>query len=1039
MNLTRISIERPKLVVVTYTLILLLGVLSYFYLSYELVPRFTPPVLTVVTVYPGASPAIAEKSVTMPVEDALSSLEGVQTISSYSQENLSIVRIELEAGTDVTFSLQEASRKIQAMLHTLPDDAGIPVVSRFDFDDLPVMRMAIWSDLQEPEFSAFVRDRIVPYLNRVEGVAQVRLLGDTERQIRIEVDPAKLAAYGLSLVQVLSGLQLANLEVPAGALQTESEQTFIRFAGRFGNFDQIRETVLVDNPMQRKKVRLGDVATVLDAEREPQVITRINGRGALGLDIRKQTDANAVDMSRAIRKQLARLEEIHAAEALRFEVAQDTSGFTVEAANAVMKDLLLAVLLVSLIMLVFLHSLRNSLFVLVSIPTSVIATFVVMYALNYSLNMLTLLGLSLAIGILVDDSIVVIENIYRHIEMGKDRVKAAFEGREEIGFTAISITLIDVVVFLPIVFSSGLVADLLRQFSVVIITSTLLSLLVSFTLVPLLASRFARHEQLKKARLTGAFLIWFESMLDRFINRILLILRWAFDHRITTLVVAHLLLLGAASLFFFGFIGLEFTRAGDRSEFLLELELSNDATLQETNRAALRAESLLLGMPEVTSVFTTVGITSSGSLTFNTEYLAELTVRLVDKRERGASTALFARHVKKYLTESLPGVIVRPMEINLIGLRDNDAVQVTLTGNDELQLETTAGLIQDRLQAIPGAVEIWSSGGTGRREIMVELNRPAMNLLGVQPAQVGAVLRTAFYGNTDLKYRDGEEEYDIEVILDAFNRRSAGDIGNLSVINSQGRPIRLKQFTDLTESQGLAMLERSNRMRSITIQSQVIGRPAGSVGSELQRSVRQMELPEGISLEYGGQTRRTADGLRTMLYAFGISVLLVYFILVALYDSYYYPLVVLFSLPLALIGALLALALSNQALSIFSAMGLVILAGLVGKNAILVVDFTNNLRAKGMDLKDALIEATRLRFRPILMTNITMIIGLMPIGFAAGAGSEWKNGLAWALIGGLSSSMLLTLVVVPVLYHTIESALDRWGFDWGKKVRVPKV
>lgn len=1036
MNITRLSIERPKLLVVSYSLIILLGVLSYFYLSYELVPKFTPPVLTVVTAYPGASPSVVESAVTQKLEDALSSLERLELMHSLSQENLSVIRLEFRAGTDMTYSLQEATRKIQSQLSGLPRGAGLPQVSRFDFDDLPVMRMAVSSDLQGSEFSEFIRDRVLPFLSRVEGVAQVRLLGEIRREIRVSINPLKLEAYGISLAQVQSALQLSNVEVPAGALKSETEQTFIRFSGQFMDLTQLSESVILDIPQRGLKIRLGDIAEVIDLEADPEVITRINGRSSLGIDIRKQTDANAVDMSRAVRAQLLALEQEHQSLSLQFEIAQDTSEFTIEAANAVIKDLSLAVLLVSIIMLIFLHSLRNALFVLVSIPTSVIATFAVMFLLDYTLNLLTLLGLSLAIGILVDDSIVVIENIYRHIEMGKDRVRAAFEGRMEIGFTAISITLIDVVVFLPILFSKGLVADLLHQFSAVIITSTLFSLLVSFTLVPLLASRFAFHEQLNKNKLFGNFLAVFEKGIDSFIAYLLAALHWAFNHRLFVLVGVHLLLFAAASLIYFGFIGLEFTRAGDRSEFILELELPNDATLEESNRMALLAENVLLGIPEVRTVFTTVGITSSGRVAFNTDYLVELTVRLVDKSERDIPTAVFARQIKALLSETIPGAIVRPTEINLIGLRDDDAVQVTLSGNDDKALVKLTSEIVSLLEEMPGAIEVKTSSQRGRREIQVVPDRKAMNLLGVSPAQVGAVMRTAFYGNRDLKFRDQGQEYDVLIILDEFNRHNHSDIGNLTVVNSMGSPVKLKQFTSTIETDGAAVLDRTNRMRSITINSQVLGRPAGTVGGELKSAIRKMDIPDGVSIEYGGQTKRTTEGLRTMLFAFGISVLLVYFILVALYDSYYYPLVVLFSLPLALIGAFLALALSNQALSVFSAMGLVILAGLVGKNAILVVDFTNNLRAKGMELKEALIEATRLRFRPILMTNITMIIGLMPIALAGGAGSEWKNGLAWALIGGLSSSMLLTLVVVPVLYFSIETSLHRWGLRWGEKVRL---
>jgi multidrug efflux pump subunit AcrB len=501
-------------------------------------------------------------------------------------------------------------------------------------------------------------------------------------------------------------------------------------------------------------------------------------------------------------------------------------------------------------------------------------------------------------------------------------------------------------------------------------------------------------------------------------------------------MVAVVLFIGALSLVYFGFIGIEFTKAGDRSEFIIELELPKDATLQQTNQVALQVEHYLRSRPEVASVFSSVGITSMGRIEASTSNLAELSIRLIDKNERSASTAVLARMIKLDLEGNIPGIKIRPVEINLIGLRDDDDVQVTINGPDGELLKSFAQAVEMEMDKIPGVIEIQNSSGDAFTEYNVKVNRKKMEALGVSLAQVGGVMRTAFSGNRDAKYRDNDLDYDINIIVDPTSRSNASDINNLTVINNMGKMVRLGQFVEIGEDLSMAKLERTNRSSSITIKSQVVGRPAGTVGGELKRAMKAMEVPEGITYEFGGQTKRTTDGIRTMLLAFAISVLLVYLILVALYDSYYYPFVVLFSIPLAVIGALLALALTQQALSIFSILGMVILIGLVGKNAILVVDFTNNLKARGMELREALIEATRLRFRPILMTNITMVIGLLPIALAQGAGSEWKNGLAWALIGGLSSSMLLTLVIVPVIYYIFDRTLQKYGIQWGKKVKV---
>ena len=389
------------------------------------------------------------------------------------------------------------------------------------------------------------------------------------------------------------------------------------------------------------------------------------------------------------------------------------------------------------------------------------------------------------------------------------------------------------------------------------------------------------------------------------------------------------------------------------------------------------------------------------------------------------------------LESTIPDLKINPIEINLIGLRDDDAVQVTFLGETVQQLTAVAEKVQQMMDEIPGIIEIKNSLGQSNTELNVEVDRVKMELMGIDLPQVAGTIRTAFNGNQEAKFTDQGEDHDINIILDAFDRKSIADIEKLAVMNKKGQAIPFRQFVKIEEKPGPAMLERTNRARSVTLKSQVNGRPAGSAGGDLQQKLTNSDLPSNVTYFFGGQTKRTIEGLSTMIFAFLISIILVYVILVALYDSYYYPLVVLISIPLAIIGALLALALSSQSLSIFSILGMVMLVGLVGKNAILVVDFTNNLREKGMELKEALIEATKLRFRPILMTNITMVIGLMPIALAQGAGSEWKNGLAWALIGGLSSSMLLTLIIVPVIYYLVERGLQKMGMKWGRKVVVP--
>ncbi len=1018
MNITRLSIQRPVVVAVFYILITLMGIYAYSRLNYELVPKFTPEVITVAIIYPGASPGEVERKVSIPVEDALSSVENIDVMVSSSRENFSLVRLELIAGTDVDLALQDVQRKVAGIAAQLPAEAATPSISRFDFDDLPVMRVGMSSDLPILEFSELASSQIVPALSRLEGVAEVRLLGSREPEVIVSVSNERLMTYGLTLLQVVQALKMSDAEIPVGTLSDEESVRSLRYSGGLSSVDDIRN-VSVIHPKTRAAIPVSAVADVYESISRLTVVNRVNLQRSLGLDIKKRGGANAVEMSRRVRQELERLSAQYEAESLLFNISQDTSVFTLEAADAVIEDLAFAIVLVSLVMLVFLHSLRNSVIVLLSIPTSILTTFIAMFLLGFTLNLLSLLGLSLAIGILVDDSIVVLENIYRHLEMGKDRRKAAYEGRMEIGFTAVSITLIDVVVFLPIIFSSGLVADLLRQFSSVILISTLMSLLVSFTLAPLMVSRFGKLEILSKDSLMGKIVNRFERGIDSFGHFMTRLLEASLNHRWLTLFIAFIMLAGSLSLIFAGLIGVEFIKAGDRGEFILEMELPKGTAVEETDRIAKEVEGRISEIDEITGIFTTVGITSSGRIEVGTENLAEMSVQLIDKRLRERSAAEIARSIKLQLESEIPGLRIRPIDINLLGLRDDDAVQVSVTSANDDSLYVVADEVRKTLETIPGVVEVTSTAGGSGIETVLRPDRLMMQQLAVSPVLAGATLRTAVYGNDDLSLTDDDTDLPVRIQISEINKSSVEGLLDLGVYNEKGQLLRLDQIVSSEDNISPGLLERTNRAPSVTIKSQVIGRTGGQVNNDFRQQLSGMDAGSNVNFIFGGQTKRTQEGIATMLVSFAASILLVYFVLVILYNSFRYPFVVLFSIPMAMIGALLALALTMEALSIFSILGLVMLVGLVGKNAILVVDFAIRLQQEGMELKAALVEATRLRFRPVLMTNISMIIGLIPIALAAGAGSEWKNGLAWVIIGGLSSSMLLTLIVVPVVYMLV--------------------
>ncbi len=1037
MNLTELSIRRPSLLIVLFSVLLFMGGASYRALPIELVPKFSAPVITVMTVYPGASPSEVENAVSKPIEEAISSLEGIDQVQVGSHENASFVAVEFDQDADLDLSLANMQRKINAIQSQFPKEVRSPVLNKFALDELPVVRMAVSANLTGTAFFDLVKNRVAPELAQVPGVAQVQILGGQEREIKINVNSERLEAFGLSLLQVAQAVQASNLDFPTGKIKDEGGQSLIRLAGKFVSLDEIRNLV-IGRGKAGSSIFLKDVAEVADGLKDPEILCRAEGLPAIGISIRKQNDANGVEMSDKLRQKLAFLEKTYQPDGLRFNVIADQSVFTRKAATAVIDDLFVSVALVALIMLLFLHSLRNAAIVLVSIPTSIISTFVVMKLCGYSLNLMSLLGLSLSIGILVDDAIVVIENIYRHLEKGKDRVKASYDGRTEIGYTAVSITLIDVVIFLPIIFTVGLVPNLLRQFCVTVLTSTLMSLLVSFTLVPWLTSRFAKAYHFTGRNLAGQFILAFERMLDRFSDGFVDALRWALagrGRRWLVLTAAFGLFIASFSLIKGGWIGSAFMEQGEKGEFLIQVEMPRNSTLAQTNETTRRVEDFLKAMPEVTETFTTVG-TNNKSFGLNSAYNSEILVKLVPMGPlRNIKTPLFTRRTKVALEEKITGARIKSSPIDILGLSFSP-IEVMLIGPDLDSLLSFSKECRAVMDSVPGCVEIESSVEAGNPELRVEIDRKRMADYGLTMAQVGLTMQTAFTGNSDARYRDGDFEYGIRVQFDAFDRRNANDLRNIAFVNPLGQTVYLRQFADIIEGTGPTRLERRDRLPSTMLTAQVIGRPIGTTGLEVKARLEKLKPPPGSYIKFGGDLKRTSQAVGTLGFALFISILLVYLVMVALYDSWVYPFVVLFSIPLSLIGAFLALALSGQNLTVFSGLGLLVLIGLVGKNAILVVDFANQLKQRGWPLGDALLRATKLRFRPVLMTNVAMVVGLLPIAYAVGTGAEWKNGLAWAIIGGLTSSMFLSLLVVPVVYFMMTTMMEKLGLGEKRTVVV---
>jgi len=1032
MNIAEISIKRPTLIVVIFAVLTFLGVVSYFSLNYELLPKYSEPVLVIVTSYPGASPGEVENSVTKKIEDAVSSIENIDNIQSTSYEGVSVVVMIFNTKANMERALENATRKVNNIRYLFPKDVLPPLVNNFSMDDIPIMRLGITANIPPTEIYDLVKNKIKPMISTINGISQVDIVGGEEREIRINVDNQKLKAHNLSILQVTQAIRAANMEFPTGKIKDMSQEVIIRLSGKFSSLEDLKNLVLYANA-SGSPVRLSDVAEVQDSKKETTSISRISGQNSVGILVYKQPDGNEVEISKKVRESITHIEELYRSQGIKFSIANDSSEFTLISANAVMKDLLLAICLVALVMLVFLHSLRNSFIVLVAIPASLISVFTAMSIFSFSLNIISLVAMSLVIGILVDDSIVVLENIYRHMEMGKERRKAALDGRNEINYTALSITLVDVVVFLPLAVISSMISGLLRQFALVVVFSTLLSLFVSFTITPLLASRMAKHEHYRTGSLLDRITQWFEHGLESFTEGYARIIAWSLRHKVIVITGATVLFFASVSLVATGFIGTEFISMGDRGEVIIQIELPKNATIEQTNQVTLKAEKILLSRPEVTSVFTSVGSSTGFFEAGSSSYKSELHIKMLEKEKRTITSEQFALDMKKDLMKRLPGVKVRSSIVSLIGTSDLEPIQVVLAGPNMDTLMVWSEKVMRAVKKVPGTYEVKLSVEPGNPEVDIRIEKDRMAELGLSTADVGMTLQNAFSGNTDAKFRDGDNEYNINVVLDQFDRNSVDDIAGLPFINNRGQQIQLKQFATIHPSSGTTVLQRYNRVPSVTVLSQVIGRPVGTVGEDVMKAIGVMQLPKEVTIIPEGDMKYQAEAFGSLGIAFLASILFVYLIMVALYDSYIYPFVVLFSIPLAIIGALLALGLTMQSLNIFSILGMIMLVGLVGKNAILLVDFTNQMRADGHTTPEALLLAGKVRMRPILMTTFSMIFGMLPIALATGAGSEWKNGMAFALIGGLTSSLFLTLIVVPVVYQMFDDLKAKLS-----RKRIPK-
>jgi len=1025
MRLTEIAIKRPAFITMVFVALAVLGIYSYNQMGVDLLPRMDWPIVTVVTVYPGAGPKEVETDISKPIEDGLSSLNNIDNIRSYSRENVSVVVVQFGFSTDLNTAVNDVQRNVDMVRSNLPKEADAPKIQKADLNSFPILRISAEGSMEPTALYQFIKDNVQPALEQVPGVATINLVGGKQREIRVEVDNSRLRAYDISLMQVAQALGNDNLDFPAGTITADTREFTVRLSGKFQSLDQLRNMVITST--SQGVVHLSDVADIKDTyKKEDRTFSRIDGISAIGLIIQKTSDANSVQTSSGVQKELANLERVYSNHDLKFTVAQDITEFTRNSITEVRRDLGLAILMVAITLFLFLHSVRNSFIVLLSIPTSLISTFVFMYAMGFTINLVSTMGLALVIGILVDDSIVVLENIHRHLERGEDKKSAAINGRSEIGFAAIAITLVDVVVFLPIAMVGGLVGKIFREFGLTIVVSTLISLFVSFTLTPMLASKWSRLTRYDQGKFIGRFVVWFENLQKRLDAGYRRLLDWGLKRRKTVLLIS-----GAALVLSFlpiplHLIGTEFMTQADRGEFALIVEMPVGTPLEKTDETISLIENQLKKDPNIEKYFSTVGMSEQMFSRSTTPNLGQIQIKLVPAWKRKVSTEQEMTRVKN-VANGFPGVNGRASVIGMWGTANYSPLEVEIQGENLSEVVTASQKISDLMSKTDGVTDVKSTWENARPELQVVVDREKAASFGLTLGDVAAVLQTAIQGDVITKYSDNGTDYDVRLQLAEEDRNRASDIGNLTLMTRTGRQVYLSQIADVISGSGPIEIDRKDRERLVTLLGNLTGsRSLGDATRDIKSGIASLNLPSGIKVFFGGDNENMSDMFTDMVLALGMAILFVYMIMVSLFESYAHPFTIMFSLPVALVGGLLALFLTGQTLNTFSMIGVIMSMGLVTKNAILLVDYTNTLRSRGYKMVDAILEAGPTRLRPIIMTTATMVFGMLPLALGLGAGADLRQSMAIIVIGALISSTLLTLILVPVMYTYVDGLKARF-------------
>ncbi len=1016
MFLTKISVRHPVFATMVMVALLVFGVYSYSRLPIEQMPNIDIPVAAVVVSYPGASAQSVENDIIVPIEDAVASISGIDTLQSVAQQNAAMIIMMFDLEVNSVDAVQEVRDKVAAIEANLPANAEKPRILRFDPNALPIMSLAVRSDtMSARELTQLTEDVVIDRLRNIPGVGSADLVGGLPAQLDVLVDPDRLDGFGVSMSEVMSAIGQNNINLPAGTITDGSVSRAIQVEGKIEDVEDFRNIIVSRTGGQA--VRLGDVATITQGQGDEESLAFINGERALAINIIKVQGANTVGVAEAVHHELARLQESGLLASVTIETVADNAVPVEQSFHTVQNMIIEGAALAVLIVFLFLNSWRSTVITALTLPISIIGTMTVLFALGFTLNMMTLMALSLSVGILIDDAIVVRENIMRHLHMGKNHVQAALDGTNEIGLAVLATTLSIVAVFLPVAFMEGIMGRFFLQFGVTVSVAVLISLFVAFTLDPMMSSVWhdPDSEPGAKRGFIGRAVARFDHFFEWCAKGYTRLLRWSLRHRVTTLAVAFLLFVGSFMLV--PMVGFEVTPPTDDSEFSVEIETPQGSSLEYTGEKIRQVEALLRTMPEVVRTYATIG-GSTGSSAANA---GTILVSLVPPDQRPLMPHEMTGQVRELLAQ-IPGVqTMVGVSSGFGGL--SKPVQITAYGDSLAVLTDITDQLAAKLGEIPVLTDIETSMQAAQPVVGIRVNRELASEAGISLQQIGSVLQPMLSGQEVSEWTSPQEQtYKLVVRLPEGERSNVESLANLPISRTDTSVIRLRDIADIQMTTGPAEINRQDRSRGVTVEANISGANIGEVMGQVQAAIDSIEIPAGYRMGMGGDAEQLGEIGSSAGSALLLAIIFIYLVLASQFGSFLQPVAIMMALPLSLIGVLVGLLIGGSTLNMMSMIGFIMLMGLVVKNAILLVDNANQHVRDGQHLFDALVEAGGTRFRPIIMTTLAMVFGMLPLALSLHAGSSQNAPMAHAVIGGLISSTLLTLVVVPVMLTYTDSA-----------------